>query len=103
MLAHGIELRIPEIKPELRAARSSAFNQREFVEAGGLLSYGPDSRDTILQTLGYVDRILRGARPADLPAQMPSKYELVVNSKTATALGLKLPQTLLLRADRVIE
>jgi putative ABC transport system substrate-binding protein len=81
----------------------SAFNQREFVEAGGLLSYGPDSWDTILQTLGYVDRILRGARPADLPAQMPSKYELLINAKTATALGLKVPQTLLLRADRVIE
>jgi len=87
----------------IRSRLPSAFNQREFVEAGGLLSYGPDSWDTVLQTLGYVDRILRGARPADLPVEMPSKYELVVNTKTALALGLKVPQVLLLRADKVIE
>lgn len=81
----------------------AAYNQREFVEAGGLFSYGIDSMDTVLQTLGYVDRILRGAKPADLPVEMPSKYELVINLKTANALGLKMPQAVLLRADRLIE
>jgi len=81
----------------------SAFNQREFVEAGGLFSYGIDSMETVLQTLAYVDRILRGARPADLPVEMPSKYELVINLKTASVLGLKIPQLVLLRANRVIE
>jgi len=82
---------------------SSAFNQREFVESGGLFSYGIDSLETGLQTVTYVDRILRGAKPADLPVEMPSKYELVINMKTAAALGLKVPQSVLLRSDRVIE
>ena len=81
----------------------SAFNQREFVEAGGLFSYGVDSWETILQTLGYVDRILRGAKPSDLPVELPSKYELVINLKTAKALGIVIPQSVLIRADRVIE
>ena len=81
----------------------SAFNQREFVEAGGLFSYGIDSWETILQTLAYVDRILRGAKPADLPVELPSKYELVINLKTGTALGITIPRLVLLRADRVIE
>ena len=87
----------------MRNRLPSAFNQREFVEAGGFLSYGIDSTETILQTIGYVDRILRGAKPADLPVDLPSKYELVINLKTAKALGLKVPQSVLLRADRVIE
>ena len=87
----------------LRNALPSAFDQREFVEAGGLLSYGIDSFETVLQSLGYVDRILRGAKPADLPVELPSKYEFVVNLKTASALGIKVPRSVLLRADRVIE
>ena len=81
----------------------SAFDQREFVEAGGLFSYGIDSGETGLQTVVYVDKILRGAKPADLPVELPSKYELVINRKTEKALALAIPQTVLLRADRVIE
>ncbi|MGH8673359.1 MAG: ABC transporter substrate binding protein, partial [Burkholderiales bacterium] len=81
----------------------SAFNQREFVEAGGLFSYGIDTWETVLQTLVYVDKILRGAKPADLPVELPSKYELVINRKTEKALGLAIPQSVLIRAERVIE
>ncbi len=81
----------------------SAFGSKEFVEAGGLVSYGPDVWATAAQCIVYVDRILRGARPADLPVELPSKQELAVNLKTARALGITVPQSVLLRADRVIE
>ena len=81
----------------------SAFSLRDFVEAGGLVSYAIDWRPTFAQTAGYVDRILRGAKPAELPVDLPSRYELAVNLRTAKALGLKVPQSILLRADRVIE
>lgn len=87
----------------LHNALPSAFNQREFVVAGGLLSYGIDSSGTILESFGYVDKILRGAKPADLPVELPSRYELVINRKTEKALGLTISQSVLLRADRVIE
>jgi len=70
---------------------------------GGLLSYGPDSVDIYRRAASYVDRILRGARPAELPVQVPVKFEMIVNAKTAKALGLRLPQSILLRADEVIE
>jgi len=79
------------------------YNQRPFVVSGGLISYGPNYPDQFRRAAGYVDRILRGEKPADLPVQAPNKYELAINLKTAKALGSSVPQSLLARADEVIE
>jgi putative tryptophan/tyrosine transport system substrate-binding protein len=86
------------------AARSpTIFSQREQVEAGGLMSYGPNFPDLFRRAGDYVDKILRGAKPADIPVEQPTKFDFIINLTTAKALGLRIPESFLLRADEVIE
>ena len=86
------EHRVPEI-----------YENGDFVEAGGLMSYGPNVSDLFRRAATYVDKILRGAKPADLPIEQPTKFELVLNMRAANALGISFPASVRLRADRVIE
>ena len=95
--------REPIIAQANRRGLPAVYPYRYFPTAGGLISYGPDEIEQYRQAAGYVDRILKGEKPADLPVQAPVKYELVLNLKTAKMLGLDVPSTLLARADEVIE
>jgi putative ABC transport system substrate-binding protein len=99
MTAH----RAPIISAAARNNIPAVYNFSVFARDGGLLSYGPDTVDLLRRAATYVDRILRGDKPGDLPVQFPSKIEMVVNRKTAKALGLEVPLSILVRADEVIE
>ncbi|MGC1741414.1 MAG: ABC transporter substrate binding protein [Pseudolabrys sp.] len=79
------------------------YNLRSYVTAGGLISYGTDVYDLYRRAAGYVDRVLKGEKPADLPVQAPTKFEMAINMKSAKALGITMPASLLTRADEVIE
>jgi putative ABC transport system substrate-binding protein len=87
----------------LAAQLPTTFVQRESVDAGGLMSYGPNFPDLLRRAAEFVDKILRGAKPADIPVEQPTRFDLIVNLTTAKALGLKIPETFLVRADEVIE
>ena len=95
--------RTPIISAAARNNVPAVYWQSYWVREGGLLSYGADLVETWRRAASYVDRILRGEKPGDLPVQLPTKYEMVVNLKTAKALGLTVPQSILLRADEVTE
>jgi putative ABC transport system substrate-binding protein len=97
--AHSVEITSLVARYRLPAVYAYRF----FAVLGGLLSYGPDLADNFRRAATYADRILKGEKPADLPVQAPTKYDLVINLKTAKALGLDVPATLLARADEVIE
>ena len=99
LLAH----RVPIISAATRNNVPAVYTFSEFVRDGGLLSYAVDRFDNFRRAATYVDRILRGAKPAELPVQFPAKFEMAVKLKTAKALGLTVPQSILLRADEVIE
>jgi putative ABC transport system substrate-binding protein len=101
--AFVVSHRVPIILAAARNNVPAVYMESNFVRDGGLLSYAPDRVDISRRAASYVDRILRGAKPGDLPVQFPAKFEMAVNLKTAKALGLTVPQSILLRADEVIE
>lgn len=96
-------LRVRLVELAAQARMPAMYDVREYVEAGGLAAYGPFVPDLFSRAAGYVDKILKGRKPADLAVEQPTKFELILNRKTATALGLAFPPSLLLRADHVIE
>ncbi len=100
-LFHANRRRIVEFANQKRLP--AIFHSRDFVDAGGLMFYGENDADTLRRLVSYVDKILKGAKPADLPVEQPTRFELVVNMKTAKALGIKIPDVVMLRADKVIE
>jgi putative ABC transport system substrate-binding protein len=101
--ATAVTLRNRIISLATRYRLPNVYSYRYYPESGGLASYGPDPFDSFRRAAGYVDRILKGEKPANLPVQASTKYELVINLKTAKALGLNITPTLLARADEVIE
>ncbi len=107
LIVSGTTLTVREMKRIIEFARRqrlpAVYTLRDFVEAGGLVSYAVDWRPTMVRSMDYVDRVLRGAKPAELPVELPTQYELAVNLGTARALGLTVPQSILLSADKVIE
>jgi putative tryptophan/tyrosine transport system substrate-binding protein len=105
VLAHGFTYDNRERIIELAARHGlpAMYGWREFVDAGGLLSYGPNILAMVRRAASYVDRIIKGAKPADLPIEQPTKFELVINLRTAKQLGLTIPPSVLLRADEVIQ
>ena len=94
--------RMTLLKLVSKARLPAIYSSREFADAGGLISYGPNWANLFRRSAGYVDKLLKGAKPGDLPVEQPTKFELVVNLKTAKALGLTIPQSILVRADEVI-
>jgi putative ABC transport system substrate-binding protein len=101
--SHNVVHRQRIIELTVKFRLPAIYYFRYFVTDGGLLSYGPDEMDIFQRTAGYVDRILRGASPSDLPVQQPTKFELVINLRTAREMGIEIPAALLARADEVIE
>jgi putative ABC transport system substrate-binding protein len=102
-LGFQVAQRVPIILAAIRNNVPAVYNLSTYVRDGGLLSYGPDQVDIFRRAASYVDRILRSAKPGDLPVQLPTKFEMVVNRKTAKALGLTVPPSTMLRADEVID
>jgi putative ABC transport system substrate-binding protein len=100
-LTYGLRWQVAELAAKFRLP--TIYTLKDFPEVGGLISYGTDPRQMTRRAAEYVDKILKGAKPADLPVEQPTKFELVINLKTAKALGLDVPPTLLARADEVIE
>ena len=94
--------RMTLLKLASKARLPAIYGARRFADEGGLMSYGPNYGDMLRRSAGYVDKILKGAKPGDLPIEQPTKFELVVNLKTAKALGMTIPESILLQADEVI-